>query len=135
MIQTRYLQENDYNTLVKWWKENRFPVPPRDFLPNNGLDGIIVSIDGRDICAGFIYDTSAKSLAWIEYIVCDFQVKDKDTRYKALTFLIKNLIGICDKMGKKYIYTSLKNHGLIHKFKDCGFIEGSKNTTEMVFIL
>jgi hypothetical protein len=133
-MEFRYLEHNDYDTLKKWWKDNRFPPPPRDFLPNNGLDGIIVSENGVDICSGFIYDTSAKYLAWIEYVVSNFEVKDRELRKKALEFLIKSLMDICKNMGKKYIYTSLKNESLINHFENSGFIKGSSGTTEMVCV-
>lgn len=128
----RYLTEEDYDTLTGWWKMNRFPAPPRDFLPNNGLDGIMVVKDGVEICAGFIYETSCNNLAWVEFIVANFEVKDRELRKEALNFLINNITVICKNMGKKYLFTSVKNDGLIERYKECGYIVGSKGTTEMV---
>lgn len=136
MLKARNLTESDYDTLVEWWKKMRFPVPPRDFLPNNGLDGIMIYNDeGDEICAGFIYETSAKSLAWIEYIVSNFDFKDREVRKKAIPLLIQCLVDISNQMGKKYIYTNLKNEHLINHFDKCGFVKGSGGTTEMVRII
>lgn len=131
-MEARYLEYNDYDTLVEWWKKNRFPPVPRDFLPNNGLDGIMISKDGVDLCAGFIYETSAKNLVWIEFIVANFEVKDRDIRKESQLFLINTLTEMCVNLGKKYIFTSLNNEGLIKRFKECGFFHNRKSTTEMV---
>lgn len=128
----RYLTHEDYDTLTVWWKQNRFPAPPRDFLPNNGLDGIMVIKDGVEMCAGFIYETSCTNLAWIEFIVANFDVKDRELRRESQNYLINVINVICKNMGKKYMFTSVKNKGLIDRYKECGYIIGSNGTTEMV---
>jgi hypothetical protein len=128
----RFLETQDYyNFLVKWWTDNRFTPPPLDFLPNNGKDGIVVIHDNQLICAGFIYQTSAKEVAWIEFIVSNFEIKDKNIRKNALLFLISKLSEISNR---KYIFTNVKNENLIQKFKDSGFQIGSSNTQEMIKI-
>ena len=132
MLKYRLLKEEDYHTLCKWWKDNRFPIPPRDFLPNNGLDGIIVYKGDTELAAGFIYETSANKLAWIEYIVANFEVKDKVLRKEAKDFLIQSLIDIARNMNKKYLFSSLKKESLIKDFEDNGFSKGFNNTTEVV---
>ena len=134
-MEFRFLEHEDYDTLCKWWKQNRFPPPPRDFLPNYGLDGIMVSKDGIEICAGFIYETSAPALAWIEFVVANFEVKDRGLRKEALNFLITELSTIAENMGKKYLYTNLKNQGLVERYKDCGYVVGSKGCVEMVKVI
>lgn len=134
-MEYRLLEENDYPMLCKWWSDNRFPIPPLEFLPRNGTDGILVLKDGIPICAGFIYETSSPVLAWIEYIVSNFEVKDRALRKEALLFLIKTLTEICERMGKKYIFTSVKNESLIARYEDCGFVNGGKGATEMIKVV
>jgi len=132
-LQYRQLTENDYNNfLVKWWKDNRFTPPPIDFLPNNGKDGIVVinSDTNEKICAGFIYITNSE-VAWLEFIVSNFDVKNKDLRRQSIEFLINQL---ALTSNKKYIFTSVKNQNLIKHFTNSGFIIGSQNTTEMIFV-
>jgi len=126
----RQLTENDYNDfLVKWWQDNRFTPPPIDFLPNNGKDGIVIinSDTNEKICAGFIYITNSE-VAWLEFIVANFEVKNKDLRKQAIEFLISQL---SVDSNKKYIFTSVKNQSLIKHFTNLGFIVGTQNTTEM----
>ena len=131
MFRASLLLESDYdNYLLKWWKDNRFPAPPRDFLPNNGKGGVMVLIEDVPICAGFVYHTNS-NVAWIEFIVSNFEIKDKTIRKEALNYLIQNLIVLANS---KYIFSSVKNPSLINHFKNNGFVVGSKGTTEMVFV-
>jgi hypothetical protein len=132
-LQYRQLTENDYhNFLVKWWKDNRFTPPPIDFLPNNGKDGIVVfDVDtNTNIAAGFVYITNSE-VAWIEFIVSNFEVKNKELRKQAIEFLIKQLT---ITTGKKYHFSSIKNPNLIKHFVNSGFIIGTQNTTELISV-
>lgn len=132
-LQYRQLTENDYQDfLVKWWQDNRFTPPPIDFLPNNGKDGIVVinTDTNEKICAGFIYITNSE-VAWLEFIVSNFEVKDKELRKQAIEFLITQL---SITSNKKYIFTTVKNPNLIKHFTNSGFVIGSQNTTELICI-
>jgi hypothetical protein len=92
------------------------------------------SKDGVDICAGFIYFTNSKT-AWIEFIVSNFNYKEKD-RKQALEFLISSLVDITRDVNKcKYIYTSLKSSSLIKRYENCGFKSGSTSCTEMIMVI
>jgi hypothetical protein len=133
-LQYRQLTENDYQEfLVKWWTDNRFTPPPIDFLPNNGKDGIVVfDADTKtNVAAGFIYITNSE-VAWIEFIVSNFEVKDKQLRKQSIEFLINQLVV---SSNKKYFFTSIKNPSLIKHFTNSGFIIGSQNTTELIYVI
>jgi hypothetical protein len=133
-MDVRYLIDSDYEILVDWWKDWRWDAPPRDMLPQDGLGGLMVSKDGVDICAGFIYFTNSKT-AWIEFIVSNFNYKEKD-RKQALEFLISSLVDITRDVNKcKYIYTSLKSSSLIKRYENCGFKSGSTSCTEMIMVI
>lgn len=132
-LQYRQLTENDYQDfLVQWWKDNRFTPPPIDFLPNNGTDGIVVinSDTKEKICAGFIYITNSE-VAWLEFVVGNFDVKNKELRKQAIEFLISKLV---ETSGKKYLFSSVKNPNLIKHFTNSGFLIGSQNTTELICV-
>lgn len=133
-MDTRLTLLSDYNELLKWWKWFRFPAPTTDMLPNNLKDGIMISLNEVNICAGFIYRTPS-SICWVEYIVSNPQVKDKKVRKEAVTLLINTLCELGYKMGFKLIFTSVKNQNLINHYNDCGFIIGPKNTSEMIKVL
>ena len=132
-LKYRQLTENDYSDfLIKWWTDNRFTPPPIDFLPNNGKDGIVVydADTNTNIAAGFVYITNSE-VAWVEYIVANFEVKDKELRKQAIEFLIKQL---ALSSGKKYLFNSIKNPNLIKHYLNSGFVVGSQNTTELLCV-
>lgn len=130
----RPLTDHDYdNTLTKWWKQWRWEAPGRDFLPDDGKGGIMISKDGIDICAGYIYFTNSKAV-WIEFIVSSIEYKDHD-RKDAILFLIDTLSYYGKENGAKYAYVSLRNQALINKYLECGFEVGSIGCTELVKVL
>ena len=131
-MEVRFLNDGDYDTLSSWWKDWRWTPPPADMLPDDGKGGVMVSKDGVDICAGFIYFTNSKT-AWIEFIVSDFHYRENDRR-EALEFLVNVLIELA-KENSKYIYASLKSKSLIDIYGNCGFQKGDRNCQEMVKIL
>lgn len=132
-METRWLNDYDYDTLVEWWKWFRFAPPPKVTLPENGKCGIMVTKDGVEVCAGFLYFTNS-NMCWMEYIVSNPNVKDKATRDECIKFLINGLSYLSEVNGYSIIYTSVKNQNLINKYLSCGFIKGSDNCTEMIKI-
>lgn len=133
-MEARHLELEDHETLSKWWIDNRWQPVGLDDLPmvNNELQGVMVSKDGVEICAGFLINTTVKNGAMVEYIVSNFDVKDRPLRKEALIYLIDRLCMLAKSMGKKYVFTSVKNKGLIDRYKDCDFTTGSTDTVEMI---
>jgi hypothetical protein len=132
-MEVRQLVDNDYDKLCQWWSDWRWVPISRDFLPENGTGGLMVTKDGVDICAGFVYMTNSK-VAWIEFVVSNFHYRESD-RKSALEFLIHSLTDICKQNGLLYAFSTLKNESLIKMYEGCGFQKGSTRTTEMVKIL
>lgn len=134
-LTVRQLTHSDYDDLLcKWWNDWRWTPPSRDFLPSDGDGGVIIYDGDIPVCAGFMYATNSKA-AWIEFVVSNIQYKDKDKRKIALRYLINTLSNVAKNSGFKYCYSVLKNKNLINTYIDCGYLEGSKNTTEMIKIL
>lgn len=131
-MKSRWLTTNDYSTLVDWWKFWRFFPPTQEVLPENGTCGIMITDDNdNEICAGFLYFTNSP-IAWIEFIVSNYNVKDKNVRNQALLLLINELSSIAKDNGRNVIYSSLKNENLMNKYLESGFIKGGVNATEMI---
>lgn len=130
----RYLKEEDYDVLCQWWKAWRWSAPERDFLPENGTGGFMVSKDGVDIVAGFIYFTNSK-VCWSEFIISNFDYKDKEDRNEAFKILIHEINELAYSRGCKYIYTVVKNKNLETVYKEMGFSNGSIKVNEMVMVL
>lgn len=127
-MKTRIVKEDDYNNILcGWWKDWRWTPPPFDFLPKTG---VIVSKDGVDVCAGFIYFTNSK-VAWLEFIVSNFNYREKD-RGEIINFTINILSELAKDNGFNYLYASLKNKSLIERYKENGFEQGDSNCQEMI---
>jgi hypothetical protein len=128
----RNIEYNDYETLLEWWKYWRFPAPTRGILPNNGLDGLVIEYNNIPICAGFLYATSSKELFWIEFIISNFNIKDKVIRETSIRLLIQYLEKMAVEMGAKAIFTTLKNQNLVKHYAYCGFNKAGENNIEMI---
>lgn len=131
MFQLKLTTKDDYPELADWWKWHRFPSPSIELLDNLRF-GLMVSLNNKNICAGFVYFTNAKAFGLTEYIVSTYKVKDKALRKDAIEFLITSLIELAKTKGVKVLYSSLKNESLVEHYKNCGFILGSTNTNEMI---
>lgn len=124
-------KEKDYEELTKWWKFWRFPIPHIDSLPDTG---IMISVDGVDVVCGFLYLTNS-NMCWIEFIVSNPEVKEKQLRKDCISICIDGLCTLSRHLGYKIAYTSLKNQNLQNKFLECGFLEGSTNCNEYIKVL
>jgi hypothetical protein len=133
MFKIRLLTDEDFPTLIEWWKFWRFPAPKKEYLPDEGRGGIMVYKDGVNICAGYLFFTNSK-MAWMEFIVSNPEYKEKD-RKESVCFLINELNYIAKSKGFKIIFTSVKNENLINRLKECGYIIGSENTKELMIKL
>lgn len=127
----RYLKEEDYEVLCKWWKDWRWSAPPRDFLPENACGGMMVEVDGVPVLAGFIYFTNSK-VSWIEFIISNFEFKDKVGRKKAIELLLHELSFLAKKNGSLYLYAVVKNQSLKKAYEEVGFNNGSVKVDEMI---
>lgn len=134
MFSHRLLTEHDYPVLCQWWRDNRFTPPAREMLPDLGAGGFMVDNEGLEICAGFLYMTNS-NMAWIEYVVANFQVKNRKLRREALKYLIEQLGQYAKNAGYRIAFTSLKNEHLKKRYMDVGYMIGTENTTELVKIL
>lgn len=134
MIQVRNLERKDYLTLHKWWVQNRFFPPSIEDLPivNGELQGFMVYSNDVDICSGFLINTSVPNGAMMEYLVANFDVKDRQLRKDAIKLLLDTLSEAGRRLGKKYLFTSVKNKGLIEKLAESGYKTASTGTIEMI---
>jgi hypothetical protein len=129
-MEVRFLTEKDYDKLCEWWKWWRWTAPTRSSLPNNGIDGIMVSKNGVDICAGFIYRTNS-TVCLIEWIVSNPEYKAEGRQF-AIEHCINVLCEIGKQEGFSLAFTTLKHQKLINTYSVCGFIKGSEGCTEMI---
>ena len=125
-LTSRAIKDEEIKTLEKWWADWSF-VSPVDMLPETGL---MVSSDGIDVCAAFMYITNS-NVAWISWIISDKNYRIKPNRADALKFLIDDISREAKALGYKYCYINFDNNHLVNTCEDLGFIKGSK-TQEMI---
>jgi len=132
-LSLRLTNKEDYKELSKWWDFWRWGdgKPSLDLLDDLKF-GLIVSVDGKNICAGFIYFTNAKKFGLMEYIVSTNKVKDKKIRKEALLYLITCLKQLAKEQGVTTLISYLINDSLINNYLESGFIIGDKNATAMI---
>lgn len=127
----RKLTVEDYdNYLVKWWKAWGWEPIPRDFLPEDGTSGLMVTKGDENICAGFLYLTNAK-VCLTEFVVSNNEYREKD-RSEAIELLIDCILELANDNGYKYAHVILKNNSLVNKYLDAGYTVSDKKVTEMI---
>jgi len=130
MFDIRLLLEEDYDQLKGWWEDWKWSAPTREMLPDNGKCGLMVSKNGTNICAGFLYFTNS-TLAQFEFIISNMNYREKD-RKEALNTLIDAISMFAQQQGFKQIFTSLNNKHLLARFLDCDYIVGDKKVTQLI---
>jgi len=130
MFNVRWLKENDYETLVKWWKDYDWNPIDKSVLPNNGLSGLMITKDEIDICAGFLYTSNSK-MAMVEFIISNKDYKKRD-KILALDLLINELTEIAKRNGYKVVLTNLINKGLKKLFLKNGYEKGDENILQLI---
>jgi hypothetical protein len=117
---TRVLNENDWDTLCKWWEAwPKWVNPPKSFLPDNGTGGLMVEKNNKPIMAGFLYFTNSDAVL-LEWIVSDPEYREKD-RKQALELLITAAEGACKNLNKKHMFSIGRNKHLIETHKKLGW--------------
>lgn len=127
----RKLDIDDYdNHLVKWWKAWGWEPIPRDFLPEDGTSGLMVSKGEQNICAGFLYLTNSK-VALTEFVVSNKEYNQEEALSLQL-YLRLCIIQLADENGYKYAHVILKNKSLVNKYLDAGYIKSDSEVLEMI---
>tara|TARA_R100001460_G_scaffold106770_1_gene154606 strand:+ start:54 stop:458 length:405 start_codon:yes stop_codon:yes gene_type:complete len=129
-LQVRKLEENDWNTLVEWWKWWRWPVIPKGFLPDNGTGGLIVYKENTPIVAGFLYFTNSDGVL-LEWVISSPEYREKD-RKKALELLISTAEETCRLAGKKHMFSIGRNKHLIETHRKLGWTVDKSPSYELI---
>lgn len=117
----------DYdNVLSQWWKDWDWPI-----VPTLGMlsDGYIVSKDGIDIYAGFIFYTGT-TIGWIEFIVSNKKTTPEQKR-GGFEKLIDVISVIAKDKGVSILFTSTNDKPFINSLKKTGFDKGDEGVTQL----
>lgn len=129
------IEETDYDKFVEWWKFWKFPPPPKNLLPANGLGGLkLTNEEGIDVAVAFLYETNS-DIAWLEFLVLNPNIKDKNQREEAKKEIIYYLTLHAEQKGYKAVFSSVKQKSLIDSFVKNGYSESKQDTKELVINL
>lgn len=123
-------REENYEMIKSWWIARGAPPALYEHLPPTG---IVIALDGRAICAGFLFLTDA-NIGCIGNLVSDPKVQ-KDLRQPSIDFLVKFLTGRAKDRGYSMVVCSTNIPKLQDRFKALGFIETDKNVSQFGRIL
>lgn len=129
----QHLEEKDYKVLAEWWEFWWKKKVPREALPDKLSDGILIKVDGVPACAGFLYATSSRYVFWMEFIISNPDIKDKEARAKSINFTVRSLIELAQKAGALSIFSSIKHPSLKEVYKRNGFIESETKMSNFVY--
>ena len=124
----RFDLSKHYDIIQQWWiNHGSFPPEPEHLAPI----GVMVEVEGKPICAGFLYNTDSK-ICVFEFVVCD-PFASKNNRSKGLRHLIKRIKNLAEELDYSLIYTSVGIQPYIKKLKEADFKEIDTNQTHMFY--
>ena len=130
-MQSHYFDINrDYNEVCQWWEAWGWPILPPAFLPKTG---IIISNQGVNLCAAWLYRTDSAA-CWAENYIAN-KAAPRDLRQGSMEFLIEELVNEGKKEGFLLMLSSIKHKGLIKKLKANGFAEDDKEMSNLTKVL
>jgi hypothetical protein len=132
-MELRAVKYSDYEQLKEWWSFWKFPAPPIVALPKYDEEtttGLMVTKDGVDVCAGFLYETNS-ALCWVEFIVANPSV-NKNDRGECLDKLIQEFTIEAQSLGFGAIFASIKHPSLLNRYIKAGYEVGTTNTNELI---
>lgn len=125
-LTARYYTLADYDTVAGWWKAHNEGFPPQEFLPGTG---IVMEVEGKPVCAGFLYRTDSK-ICIFEWQACDPKAGKKE-RNVALDGLVDTAIWWAKENGFGMIHSSTNIQRFTKRLKDKGFIGKDRNYTNL----
>ena len=131
-LTARRITEEDYSTIVEWWKSwPEWEPLSQEMLPENGTGGIIIEKEGEPIVAGFLYGTNSK-IAWMEWIISNPKYRIKKDREQAILLLIDSLEQWAYDGGFKLILSIGRSKSLIDKHKKLGYTVDEDRSKEII---
>ena len=129
-MQTRAYTPADYPAIASIWAARAFPALPPEALPANG---IIVLNDRLIVAFGFLY-LSDSAIAWTEWLTTNPEAQPAQ-RHEALDLIIKSLEATARAAGRRILFVSLADRGLISRFIAHGFQAGDEQMTNLTKVL
>ena len=126
-MEIRQIKEADFSMLNQWWLDHKLKIPELELLPDNGTGGFIVSIDGEDVAAGYLYFTNS-SIAYGDFLISNANYKKNRYKAKAIAYLIDYAFSLAFKKGCTFTWVNSKVNGVINQCKQLGYDLGKGYT-------
>lgn len=123
-------EDSHYPMLCEWWESHKWPVMPRQFLPQTG---IISKKDDVYLCAGFLYKTDS-DLCWLEYLISNRQGL-REYHSEGVDKCIEALLNEAKRSQFKAVFTSCRNKPLISRYEKHGFGISDSEMTNLIRVL
>lgn len=123
----RFIPGKHYETISKWWLQQKWPSVPLSHLP---ATGIVVTLDEKPAAAVWIYKTDS-AFCWIEYIVADPQVRG-EARDSVLSVLISSAKLSAQLLGFQTVHMSIRHQSLAKRIEAKGFQTADTGMTNYV---
>tara|TARA_B100001287_G_C22667606_1_gene523632 strand:- start:480 stop:968 length:489 start_codon:yes stop_codon:yes gene_type:complete len=104
--------DNDYDTLVKWWKDWNFGKVPLEVLPPLG---IMIENDNGPICAAGLYVGTGTKFCIMEWLVKDKNASLKDS-HKAIQMCVDQVMELAKENGCTLMYTVTADDALEKRY-------------------
>lgn len=115
-----------YKEICSWWLGHKWPCIPLESLSQTGM---VAFIDGRPICAVWLYKTDS-NLCWMEWMISNPSSSKKE-REIALPALISHCALKAMHLGFKHIFTSTRVQRYIKRLQLAGFIVNDAGMTNL----
>ena len=123
--------------MTSWWDGGRLGKPQcqQEIIYQTMQQEVFIIYDeDTPVCAGFVYNTNS-SIAWCEFIVTNFEYKDRKKREECLNILGAKITEAAKDAGKGYLMTLLRSELLKKVCKDQGYLSMKDGYTNMIKIL
>lgn len=119
-------REQDYDTLVSWWKAHKWEALPAIDIPDTGYIA-------NECAFGCLYIDIHLRFAMLEWVVTDPKTNGKEL-VASLHELMDKLLATAKEVGVKRVYSVLKHKGLIRLYQKHGFVKGDTQVCDMIWV-
>lgn len=129
-MEWRFYQPEDHALVAQWWKAWEWPVMPPESLPPIGF---IISNEGHDVCAAWLYRTDS-NIGWLEWYITN-KSAPKSAKTGAIEYLIEIASETALQIGLGVLFSGVNHKNLIRKLESSGFKQTETGVTNFIKVL
>ena len=118
-MKIKRIEESNFDEISQWWLDWGLEIPDPDYLPHDSTGGYIVSKDGINVAAGYLYFTNAR-IAYVDFVISNIKYRKKD-RNELITQLIDYMVSHAIKVGCRFVWATSAEPGIVSKVKSLDY--------------